>query len=132
MGYGGLGWILETFRDYPAVSIILACGGYPYFDHLWVQIRRMEHVCIDLASDHIDLTGIRSAAKILGDRRCIFATDAPDGLSGADVASAYSERVATMRAAFPDPKSRERVSLTNALERIPRLNDAALSIRQSS
>ena len=132
MGFRNLSETVETFSKYPEVPIILACGGFPYFDRLWRKIRKMEHVCLDLASRHIDITGILEAARVVGDRRCLFATDAPYSLTGANPVMAYGEFVSRVRTAFPDPASFGRVSCLNAIKYIPRIADNSSCITEKS
>ena len=121
MGYRGLSQIVEVLTAYPKVSVLLACGGYPHFDRVWRKVRRLDNVCVDVASQHIDVRGIRAAAHVLGDERILFSTDAPYSFADTDDVSSYKGLVNRIQRVFSQPEAFERVTRLNAFKRIPRL-----------
>jgi predicted TIM-barrel fold metal-dependent hydrolase len=120
MSYAGLDWLVDAWHRQPT-RVILACGGFPHFDRVWRRIRALEHIAVDLASDHINAAGIRAAVQQLGAGRCLFASDAPYTFALTDPVAAYRQRVEAVRGMFPDPATRAQIFAGSAVTWIPRL-----------
>lgn len=64
--------------------VIAAHAGFPFYGDLWQLASRYPSLQVDLSSPYIDEALARRAVEALGERRCIYGTDAPYGFHDDD------------------------------------------------
>lgn len=71
-------------RRFPRLRLVAAHGGFPHFDALWSDARRLPNLHVDLSSPYLSESLARAAVAALGPERCLYGTDAPYGFHGPD------------------------------------------------
>ena len=91
LGFGQRGDFRAICQKFPALNVIAAHAGFPFYDELWRAALALPNLHVDLSSPYIDERLARDAVRALGPRRCLYGTDAPYGFNEADHSYNYQE-----------------------------------------
>ncbi len=69
---------------FPRLKLLYAHALIPWYGRAWDDVRRREHVLVDLSSPYLDRALRHAALRALGPGRCVYGSDGPYGYPGPD------------------------------------------------
>jgi len=84
LGFGKRGDFRTMAARHPALTIIAAHAGIPFYDDLWRYKNAYRNLYVDLSSPYLDEPLVRDTVAAMGPERCLYGTDAPYGFSDDD------------------------------------------------
>lgn len=91
LGFRGRGDFRAICARHPALTVISAHAGFPFYDDLWAYRGEHPNLYVDLSSPYIDEALARAAVRAMGPERCLYGTDAPYGFHEEDGSYDYGE-----------------------------------------
>jgi predicted TIM-barrel fold metal-dependent hydrolase len=91
LGFRRRGDFRAICREHPALKVISAHAGFPFYQDLWAYRGAHPNLYVDLSSPYIDEALARAAVHAMGPERCLYGTDAPYGFHEADGSYDYGE-----------------------------------------
>lgn len=69
---------------HPALNLIYAHAGLPFFQEIWPYIKQKDNVYVDLSSAYLDEPLHRAAVQALGPDKSLYGSDGPFGSPAED------------------------------------------------
>lgn len=118
-GWGSHGNYEALLKNLPDLKLLLAHAGFPLYSETWNRVKQYKNVCVDLSqSSYLNERMTKAAVAFLGVEKCLFGSDGPYGLHGADGLFDLSFIKRRIERLFPDKAIQQRLFGGNFLELI--------------
>lgn len=67
-------------ENYPALKLIYAHAGLPFWKKLWNYVKNQPNVFVDTSSDYLNPSIVKKAVESLGYRKVLYGCDGPYGM----------------------------------------------------
>ena len=116
-GFDSHGDYMPLLHKVPDLKLILAHAGFPLYRETWDKIKEYKNVYVDLSqTGYLNERMTREAVEYLGVERCLFGTDGPYGVHGADGLFDYSFIKRRIERLYSDTEKQKRLLGLNFLE----------------